>query len=109
MLGSAHKGLSGGAIAGIVIGCFVAASIIAFCVLFFLYKRDKDKEDDKKVIKVVFINDVMGKTDAFVGTVANKIKKTPEGSDKAETAVEEETAAPAEEETVTPEEEKPEE
>ena len=71
---SSNQGLSGGAIAGIVIGCIFGLLLLAFIILFLLFKRDKDKDDDKKLIKVPFINNVMGKTDAFATSTVNKCK-----------------------------------
>ena len=65
-------GLSGGAIAGIVVGCFFGLLILVFIVLFLLYKKDKDKDADKKVIKVPFINNMMGKVDAICGKIGKK-------------------------------------
>ena len=40
----ANKGLSGGAIAGIVIGCVAFVAIVAFLLWFFLFKKKKDDE-----------------------------------------------------------------
>jgi len=68
------KGLSGGAIAGIVIGSIFGLLIVAFIILFILYKRDNGKDDDKKLIKVPFINKVMAVADDFFAKVAQKTK-----------------------------------
>ena len=75
----ANKGLSGGAIAGIVIGCVLGLCIVCFIVLFLLYKRDQGKDDDKKLIKVAFVNDVMKKTDELLQKLFKK-KENAEGA-----------------------------
>ena len=76
------KGLSGGAIAGIVIGCFFGLLILAFVILFLLYSRDKNKDDDKKLIKVPFINNMMSKVDAFVSNIGKKKDVSAKAQDK---------------------------
>ena len=63
--------------------CIILGLFIAFIVLFLLYKRDADKEDDKKLIKVPFINDVMAKTDSLIGKIFKK-KAAPANEPKDE-------------------------
>ena len=45
----ANKKLSGGAIAGIVIGCVAFVAIVCFLLWFFLFKKKKEDKDEPKV------------------------------------------------------------
>ena len=43
-----NKKLSGGAIAGIVIGCVAFVAIVCFLLWFFLFKKKKEDKDEPK-------------------------------------------------------------